>query len=69
MTYLEIFASNGLNIAKNKNPEYDKLIEEGKVITDNGKRMQTLEKAEKILANDFVYSGLYYEFGNVFGRS
>ena len=61
MTYLEIFASNGLNIAKNKNPEYDKLIEEGKVITDNEKRMQTLEKAEKILANDFVYSGLYYE--------
>ena len=61
MTYLEIFASNGLNIAKNKNPEYDKLIEEGKVITDNEKRMQTLEKAEKVLANDFVYSGLYYE--------
>ena len=23
--------------------------------------MQTLEKAEKVLANDFVYSGLYYE--------
>ena len=65
MTYLEIFHSKAkdINFAKYSNPEYDKLIDLAKVNQDNKTRMDAMKKAEKLLANNFTYSTLYYEVG------
>ena len=65
MTYLEIFHSKAkdINFAKYSNPEYDELIDLAKVNQDNKTRMDAMKKAEKLLANNFTYSTLYYEVG------
>jgi len=54
---------NGNNSSKYSNPEYDKLIDLAKVNQDNKTRMDAMKKAEKLLANNFTYSTLYYEVG------
>ena len=63
MTYLEIFlsTSEGLNIGKYNNPEYDRLVLDGQVNQDEKARVTSMQNAEKILIEDFIYSGLYYE--------
>ena len=63
MTYLEIFlsTSEAMNIAKYLNPEYDKLVLDGQVNRDEAARITSMQNAEKIMIDDFVYSGLYYE--------
>lgn len=63
MTYLEIFQTSAgqINVAKFSDPEYDKLVEFAKKEQDNKARMDAMKKAEKILMDDFRYTGLYYE--------
>ena len=65
MTYLEIFHSKAkdINFAKYSNPEYDRLVDLAKVNQDNKTRMDAMKKAEKLLADNFTYSTLYYEVG------
>ena len=64
-TYLGIFlkGSEGINFSKYDNPEYDKLVDFAKKSTDNKQRIEAMKKAEKILADDFVISTLYYGKG------
>ena len=50
-----------MNIAKYLNPEYDKLVLDGQVNRDEAARITSMQNAEKIMIDDFVYSGLYYE--------
>ena len=63
MTYLEIFQTSAgqINVAKFSDPEYDKLVEFAKKEQNNKARMDAMKKAEKILMDDFRYTGLYYE--------
>ena len=64
MTYLELFVTGGsINIPKYSNPEYDKLIKFAQVNTDPKARIEAMQKAEKILAESFVISPLYYQDG------
>lgn len=64
MTYLELFVTGGsINIPKYSNPEYDKLIKFAQVNTDAKARVEAMQKAEKILAESFVISPLYYQDG------
>ena len=65
MTYLEIFHSKSkdLNFAKYSNPKYDELIDLAKVNQDNKTRMDAMKQAEKLLADDFTYSAIYYQVG------
>ena len=64
MTYLELFVtSSGLNSAKFSNSEYDRLVAFAQESIDKKARIEAMEKAEKILADNFVYSGLYFQVG------
>jgi extracellular solute-binding protein family 5 len=65
MTYLEIFLKNAgaLNFTKYNNPEYDKLVNFAKENQDKKQRTEAMQKAETILSDDFVISGLYYAQG------
>lgn len=71
MTYLEIFlsTSTGLNVSKYNNPEYDKLVLDGQINQDEKARVTSMLNAEKLLINDFVYSGIYYEVAPYIKRS
>ncbi len=66
MTYLSLFYSKAgtLNIARYNSPEYDKLIEFAEIEKDNAKRMEAMKKAEKMVTDEFYYSGIYYESAN-----
>lgn len=64
MTYLELFLTGGsINVPKYSNPEYDKLIKFAQVNTDPKARIEAMQKAEKILADSFAISPLYYQEG------
>ena len=65
MTYLEIFLKNAgaINFSKYDNPEYDKLVKVARENQDKKQRTEAMQKAETILADDFVISGLYYAEG------
>ena len=65
MTYLEIFLKNAgaINFSKYDNPEYDKLVKFARENQDKKQRTEAMQKAETILADDFVISGLYYAEG------
>ena len=64
MTYLELFLTGGsINVPKYSNPEYDKLIKFAQVNIDPKARIEAMQKAEKILADSFAISPLYYQEG------
>ena len=64
MTYLELFLTGGsINVPKYSNPEDDKLIKFAQVNTDPKARIEAMQKAEKILADSFAISPLYYQEG------
>ncbi|SFC55205.1 peptide ABC transporter substrate-binding protein [Clostridium uliginosum] len=61
MTFLEMWQStSGLNVAKYKSPEYDKLLQGAKVEQDATKRIDLMHKAEDVLMEDMPIVPLYY---------
>jgi peptide/nickel transport system substrate-binding protein len=52
----------GLNFISYKNPELDKLLEQGQNVLDPAKRKVIYDKAQVILANDQPYTWLYYPY-------
>ncbi|WP_315080882.1 peptide ABC transporter substrate-binding protein [uncultured Clostridium sp.] len=62
MTFLEMWESNsGMNVAKYKSEEYDKLINAAKSEQNSEKRFELLHKAEDILMEDMPILPLYYK--------
>lgn len=61
MTFLDLYTSqSGNNDAGYSNTEYDRLIEQAKVTSNQKQRMATLHKAEKILMSDLPVMPIYY---------
>jgi len=52
----------GLNFIKYKNPEVDRLIEEGRQIFNQGKRKEIYQKIHTILAKEQPYTFLYFPY-------
>lgn len=62
MTYLEIFTqASSMNVAKYVNNNYDSLINDGQINQNEEERIKSMQRAEKIWADDFYYFPLYYE--------
>ncbi len=62
MTFIDMFVTDGAhNQMGYSNPEYDKLVADGKssLLTDPAKRWEALAKAEKILFDDAAISPMY----------
>lgn len=61
LTHLELYTTgNPTNYASFANPEYDKLIEEGRVLTGE-ERFKKFYAAEKILMDSYTYMPISYE--------
>ncbi|MFD1176040.1 peptide ABC transporter substrate-binding protein [Paenibacillus puldeungensis] len=66
MTFMDMWLSGGGNNDNGfKNPEYDKLINETKTLTDNAKRNENFVKAEQILIKDNQALMPLYYYTNV----
>ncbi|MDO5089122.1 MAG: peptide ABC transporter substrate-binding protein [Leptotrichiaceae bacterium] len=62
MTYMELFLTGtGLNVSRYSNPEYDKLVAFAQESNDHKARIEAMQKAEKMLMEDYNVSGLYYQ--------
>lgn len=62
ISFVDLFTSkNANNNGKWSNAQYDKLIADSKTTTDNTKRWNDLEKAEKILLSEEGIAPLYYQ--------
>ncbi|MDR1915553.1 MAG: ABC transporter substrate-binding protein [Synergistaceae bacterium] len=53
------------NYSYYKNPEADKLMEEGRVETDPAKRIEIYQKAEEIIVEDAPWIYLFYYYNNL----
>lgn len=55
MTFLDLFTTgNGNNDAHWSNKQYDELIKQARLATDEGKRMEILHQAEKMIMEDAI---------------
>ncbi|WP_342478712.1 peptide ABC transporter substrate-binding protein [Paenibacillus sp. FSL H7-0350] len=65
MTYLDMWVTKGGNNDTGySNPEYDKLIQEAKVSSDNALRQEKFAAAEKIMMDDMILIPIYYYTNN-----
>lgn len=61
MTFLDLYLSDsGNNASQWKNPEFDKLIQEAKLSTDDKAQAELMHKAEDLMLNDWIMMPIYY---------
>lgn len=61
MTFMDLWMTGGsFNDANYANPEYDSLVKEAMISTDQKLRMDNMKKAEKMLLEDMAVIPIYY---------